>query len=293
MPPRSRTQPGQGPSQRFARLLTTENRPTESQVGPNPTSDTSMVARQRAATASREPKPNKSQQVVTQPVSFKPPISVKSKQAWRYPNFKVLRADSIYINERGPYTDPKEEGAGTTEGLPRRKIESNFFITINPNKKVPALRNAEVTQKFKVALEKCANESVLYTYIKFGPVDAAHYGADRAEDVIKSLDWDSAIEVGDEKERMHCHIWLTVVHYSQIQINVKMMQATFRRFYNEQFQLGDAMAISSMPYLQVKMLPQSDWTQVMRQYIKKAIGNSPLPPQFEEHADRSAIAAEV
>ena len=104
-------------------------------------------------------------------------------------------------------------------------------------------------------------------------MDTAHYGADRAEDVIKSLDWDSAIEVGDEGEDALPH-WLTVVHYSQIQINVKMMQATFRRFYNEQFQLGDAMAISSMPYLQVKMLPQSDWTQVMRQYIKKAIGNS-------------------
>lgn len=55
--------------------------------------------------------------------------------------------------------------------------------------------------------------------------------------------------------RLHAHIWLTVHHYSQVQINMPVMQMMFH--YNNQCQqLGIAsMMQRGMPYIQVKLLP--------------------------------------
>ena len=264
-------------SARYARLLTRETRRATPQESP-------MVAR-AAAGAGPALSRGSNLNVVTQPVNFKASVGAKASQAWRYPGFNILRAPSVFLTTPGKlYTDPKEPDADNANGKPRRKIESNFFITINPNQKVPAAKESRAQAIFKTALDKIAREENLVQYLKFGPKDS-HYIGDHAIDVIEKLDWDSNVEIGDIRGRMHCHIWLTIVHYSQIQINVSLMQWAFKKAYNEQIpNLHAEDRVKKLPYLQVKLLPQSDWTTVMRQYIKKAIGAGPVPAAFEARA---------
>ena len=248
-----------GPSQRYARLLSRRSGESSRSV------DDSMVQRESFIDSNRH-----STNVVTQTVNFKTP-SDKKGQAWRYKGWNILRAESNLINGR-LYTDPREDNHKTDTGLPRRKNESNFFITINPNKQVPPEHCARMQAQFKSALEFIAQPTEVATYLKFGPKDFENFGADKAVDVIKKIDWDSNVEIGEEKKRMHAHIWLTIEHYSQIQVDSKLLQWAFKKAYNRNLALDDIYRIKTLPYVQVKLLPQSDWTTVMRQYIRKAIG---------------------
>ncbi len=212
--------------------------------------------------------------VVTQRVSRRAGVTgVKAAQAWKYPGFNVVRAPSVEINGTR-YFDPKAD-----ENTPRRKQESNFFITINPNFiETPGSAAAYESQnRFKNALDHLSKNETIARILKFGPRDD-HYVLDKAKDVIlPGVQFTSSVEVGEVQSRMHCHIWMTIEHYSQIQINVKMMQDEFRRGYNGDVEgavglpFGDPRRITGMPYLQVKLLPESDWTTVMRQYIKKGM----------------------
>ena len=59
-----------------------------------------------------------------------------------------------------------------------------------------------------------------------------------------------------------------VLVYSQIQINPQMLMYQSKRLYNANafnFQM------KRQPYVHVKLLPQSNWTDVMRQYIHKGM----------------------
>lgn len=208
--------------------------------------------------------------ITTEAVDFKPAHTAKTKQSWRYPGGNIVRASDTWINGR-QYTDHKDTGQ------PRRKQESNFFITINSNKAPddPVYVDACV-QRMKDMLKVISQDKMLASYIKFGPKNPEHYGGDRYADVIHSVDWKSNVEVGDQLKRVHCHIWLTISHYSQVQINVHALMALARRHYNGNMQtmqpaLFKEIGIEEMPYVHVKLLPQSDWTDVMRQYIHKAM----------------------
>ena len=75
--------------------------------------------------------------------------------------------------------------------------------------------------------------------------------------------------------RMHCHIWVTIHHFSQIQINYTVMRELFNRHFNAYPQGTTNIApLVKRPYCQVKLLPQSDWTTVMKQYILKGMQSS-------------------
>ena len=61
-----------------------------------------------------------------------------------YPDFKIRRAPSVYINGR-KYVDPKS----LPEELPRREQQSNFRLTIGTNKTIePELRAEAVALLF-------------------------------------------------------------------------------------------------------------------------------------------------
>jgi hypothetical protein len=222
--------------------------------------------------------------IVTQRVSQKPfPAgkNVKGKQAWKYPGGNIVRAATVNLNGRY-YTDPKEADAGDkskqgqtvpndADGTPRRKQESNFFITINPNQVYPVELESNARARFENALKHLSQNDVLARCLKFGPKDE-HYAQDVAHDVIlPGIDWKASVEVGEKLGRMHCHVICYISHYSQIQIDPKMMQYEFRAAFNSGLNYGDRMALSDPPYIQVKMLPQSDWTTIMRQYIRKGM----------------------
>jgi hypothetical protein len=200
--------------------------------------------------------------ITTESVDFKAPLSAKTNQAWKYAGGKVQRAASTVINGT-TYTDPKSPD----DPLPRRKQESNFFITINSNKSPSGgeAMNAAMGQMEKM-LQHLSEDRNIATYLRFGP-KSEHYANDLYKDVIHSVSWKSAVETGDVMNRVHSHIWMTVTHYSQVQINVQMLMHLSKKFYNE----AGASKLTRNPYVHIKLLPQSDWTDVMRQYIHKGM----------------------
>lgn len=203
--------------------------------------------------------------------------SPKADQAWRYPGGVIRRHADRVINTK-TYTDDKDPEQN------RRRQESNFFITLNTNRHLQM--GGQIAQEGKDAcrhaLDLLAKDNAICQYLKFGP-KSDHYKDDRYEDVIEKVEFNGAVETGEQQERLHCHIWLTVHHYSQVQINMPVMQHMFKSFYNgyieqksyHKAELG--IKPRSKAYIQVKLLPTSDWAQVMRQYIHKAMGGQTDP----------------
>ena len=203
---------------------------------------------------------------------------VKGKQAWKYPGYNIERASSVVINGNY-YTDPKEEHNGgpaaqglpapsQADGTPRRKQESNFFITINPNRKFDS-DLAEV--RFKDALKHLQSNEVLARCLIFGPKDS-HFVQDRAADVlIPGVDWSASIEEGEKLGRMHTHIIVGIRHFSQIQFSSRMLMHEFRTAFNRGCQRGDGVFMTANPYVQIKLLPQSQWSTIMKQYLRKGM----------------------
>jgi hypothetical protein len=230
--------------------------------------------------------------VKTQHVSMAPSTGtgVKAKQAWKYPGGNIVRASGTLINGRY-YTDPKNpvsEHLGKIEkdmqgqssdrelGTPRRKQESNFFITINPNQvwsgsSMPAALEAEAKRRFQDALDHLHKNDTFARILKFGPKDD-HYINDKAHDVlIPGVEWTSVVEVGEQKHRMHGHISIYMYHYSQVQINPKMLQHEFRAVFNKGLLPTDRLFIKKLPYVHVGMLKQNGWKDIMRQYLEKGM----------------------
>jgi hypothetical protein len=88
----------------------------------------------------------------------------------------------------------------------------------------------------------------------------------------------------------HKHAWLTVTHYRQVQIDVHKLQYLARHLYNEAYaetdvsfpaaseltkrchmRSDDKFVITKLPYVHVRLLPQSNWTSVMQSYIQKGM----------------------
>ena len=223
-------------------------------------------------------------------VNFTAQKAAKTKQAWRYSGGQILRKDSLMVNGT-KYEDPKDPGQ------PRRKQESNFFITINPNKEPLGDERINADVAMEEMLKGLANDEYIAQYLKFGPKVQGNpkasmdYRLDKYDDVIHSIDWKAGVETGGIMRRLHAHIWLTVTHYSQVQINVQVLQYLSRGLYNAALRgslldnpppptfhkglpAGSArgrLVIEDLPYVHVKLLPQSDWTDVMRQYIHKGM----------------------
>ena len=79
----------------------------------------------------------------------------------------------------------------------------------------------------------------------------------------------------------HSHIWLTVHHYSQVQVNMPVMQKMFKEAYNSRIDIMNSRQLrcNGMPYIQVKLLPSSDWAMVIKQYIHKGMAaDTPAAP---------------
>lgn len=214
-----------------------------------------------------------SSQVTVADADFKA-IGVKKAQNWKYPGGVIERHTDIIINpetidpgtqQPKEYLDPKEP-----DKKPRRKQESNFFITINTNR-APKHYQAHSARAWKAIEDTLAymeDQRVICSMITFGPKDVSYVG-DKFADVIEKVEWKAGVETGEVLERLHCHIWLTVHHYSQIQINRQMTQHIFRREYNNR--APAQLQVRGIPYVSVKLLPQSNFTTIMKQYMHKGM----------------------
>ena len=202
--------------------------------------------------------------------------SVKESGSWRYPGGVIQRLPTFDADGATKHLfDPKDPTLG------RRKIESNFLITLITNRMIHGRSGAVVEkarQAMKNTMEFLSKDCSMATYLKFGPKDK-EYADDKYSEVVQAIEWQAAVETGDGG-RLHAHIWMTVHHYSQVQINMPMMQYMFKHTYNKECGGGpdgiDQMMIkpTSKPYIQVKLLPTTDWAVVMKQYIHKGMSAS-------------------
>ena len=190
---------------------------------------------------------------------------VKKSQHWMYPGGVIQRHPELVINGT-EYFDPKE----LPEKKPRRKHESNLFVTLNTNK-TPRNYPAAAQRAYRAmeeTLQELAKEENICNFIMFGPKDSTFAG-DKYEDVIASVEWKAGVETGEVLERLHCHVWLTVNHYSQIQINRQILAHMFAQMYNAR--APQEMHVRGRAYCAVKLLPQTNFTQIMKDYIHKGM----------------------
>jgi hypothetical protein len=211
-----------------------------------------------------------------------PRVSNKDQQRWKYKNFEIQRAPTLVINGT-KYTDPKE----LPNELPRRKNSSTFFVTVNPNKVVPDDLKAVADDAWKEglqALEQGVAENG--TCIKFGPNDPATFAADRFEDVIIGRPkFVAKTEVGPKSGRLHAHLRVKVVHYSQVHLSIPKIQEIFKKAYDEAVakaarkhtggdmrrtaHVKSQLQINGLPYVDIELLSQSNASEIMLRYMFK------------------------
>ena len=204
--------------------------------------------------------------ITTSDAGLDPKHNAKSTQAWKYAGGKIQRAPTTKLGTSGKtYTDPKSPGE------PRRKQESNFFITINTNKSPTDSQMTTAKESLEATIKTLSRDDTVAQYLMFGPCDPKSYAFDEYDDVVQSINFRGAVEMGPVRQRLHAHVWLTVVHYSQVQINVPILQDIVMAHFNSVVALGSTLVLRDKPYVHVKLLPQADWTEIMKQYIHKGM----------------------
>jgi len=196
--------------------------------------------------------------------SKKPGGSLKSKGLWKH--------NPIYSTDPGL-------GKHHAGGL-RRKQESNFFVTINTNRS----RNGEAAAKcLKASLTHMSKDENLCNLIMWGPKHPEFYGEDKYNDHISSVEIMGAVEAGEHTGNIHAHWWVTFTHWSQIQLNGKaiahMVKETFNAHQHKFYSNNATLELSKLPYVSIKLLPQSDFADVIKGYMNKTITDEKSDPK--------------
>lgn len=231
------------------------------------------------------------------------PGGVKYMQEYMYPGGKILRAPSVYLGPRGRYyTDPRgdknhtyqdgleqQDVQGTTrreigritEGLPRRLVESNFLITINPNRKWGADGQDSIAKAvFDRTLKRLNTEFLSILKVPLTtrqmpnrPDFSGHYKNDALHfaDVIESTDIKGVVEVGENQKRMHAHVVVELKHYSMIQIDRTLLKDKFLVVWNEicSTPAYGAYKLRKGPYVDVQLLKQKNSRDIVLAYMRK------------------------
>ena len=234
------------------------------------------------------------------------PASSKYMQEYMYPGGKIICAPSVYLGpENRYYTDPRgdknkhtyEDGLeqqdlqGTTssemgrikEGLPRRLVESNFLITINPNRKWGADGQDSVAEAvFNRTLKRLVSHTEFRSILKMPlktrqmpnrPDFSGHYQNDALHfaDVIEMMDIKSVVEVGETQKRMHAHLVVEMKHYSMIQIDKLLLKNRFLEVWNETCSTPTyaTYKLRKGPYVDVQLLKQKNSRDIIIAYMRK------------------------
>jgi hypothetical protein len=231
--------------------------------------------------------------IATETISKRVGKTAKTNQSWRYPGGIIARAASVTMPSGNTYYDPK----AIPELLPRRKNESNFMVTINPNMEFSGPQDAIAREAMLHAFDTIFLDREFFgSIVKFGPAqkvedkdlvafstgkptgvkDGLLFYKDRCEDVVKFPlnKYQRNAEYGDKLKRLHVHALVFIEHYSQIQLNPHMLQYQFRELYNDRVKNTNVPKITRMPWVGIRRCPQQDWTDVYTQYLFKGMQQS-------------------
>lgn len=192
----------------------------------------------------------------------------KKRQAWKYKGGIIQRADTLWLIPGVKHRDPKEPFG---VDLPRRLEESNFFVTINTNKS-PTAHGIPGD----VAGNAAANSMDLLAanmnrFIEFGQGRRGdpEFQNDIFEAVVKDVEWTPSVEMGPELQRLHTHTVVRLVHYTQLRINIRALQETFRMAWNDQWHEEHPMRLTGMPHVDVRLRQQRNAEEITLQYAAK------------------------
>lgn len=158
--------------------------------------------------------------------------------------------------------------------LSRRMHESNFFVLVNTNRSPPAgIDTIAVTQALEHAVRELGKDRNLACMLVWGPKDP-HYSGDSWDKHIKSVTYQAGVERGEKHNMIHAHLWITFQHYSQIQLHGTSMalfvKDAFNTYLREKFGgTNNEITGDSVPYVQIKLMPQSDFADVIKSYMSK------------------------
>ena len=91
------------------------------------------------------------------------------------------------------------------------------------------------------------------------------------EAVVRDVEWTPSVEMGPELMRLHSHTVVRLVHYSQLRINIRALQTTFRDFWNQQWHPQHAMRLDGMPHVDVRLRQQRNAEEITLQYASKLL----------------------
>ena len=220
--------------------------------------------------------------------------SAKHEQAYMYPDGVIKRAPSVMLNGHY-YTDPRSDRTksdgetqrnaqggnkiprGVVAGQARRLIESNFLLTINPNRKWGSDGTDQIARDiFRQTMDKLEANFLMCLKVpaktRAQPDYSPHFQKDVLDDVIVTVDAKDSIEVGEKQKRMHAHTIIDIKHYSMIQLNMPAIRSHFKEIWNEicTKPAYTSYKLKAMPYVDVQLLKQSNAMDIIKAYMNKS-----------------------
>lgn len=195
---------------------------------------------------------------------------------WKDRGGVMRRSDLVPMGEHKLNHDHKNPELG------RRKQESNFFITCNLNKNPKDDDVHAYTVALDYAMREMAADRVICQYLIFGPAIASMRGSDHYRDDtyahhIDKVNYHCGIERGSKRGMVHAHVWLTIDHFSQIQIHPKQFGFLVKEFFNQSVRAQGRESLvlpaRQQVFVNVKLLPQSDFAEVIKRYITKTFND--------------------
>jgi hypothetical protein len=233
--------------------------------------------------------------------------SKKFMQEYMYDG-KIKRAPSVFLGaKKRYYTDPrgdstfsyqesvaqqnmqgktlseirKSSAVDFTRGVPRRLIESNFLITINPNRKWGAEGEDSIARDlFNKTMKQLTSQKEFFSILKVpqstratatNPDFSGHYRNDDFSDIVNDTDIKGVVEIGETQRRMHAHVIIEMKHYGMIQMCPKTIRTNFTQIWNKlcQSRAYRDYGLRKGPYVDVQLLKQKNALQIVRRYLRK------------------------
>lgn len=137
----------------------------------------------------------------------------------------------------------------------KKKIESNFLITVNTNRRYPA--NSEELKKAKKKLMKIAHEyTELFENGRFVTITGV---GEWNSDYIKKVKTKGAVERGEKFDQLHAHIHIQIKHFTNVRINIPKSKEFF----------VDKTGLDNLHFHVRYYKKEADVSEVLKNYLEK------------------------
>lgn len=87
--------------------------------------------------------------------------------------------------------------------------------------------------------------------------------------MVEKIEVKAGIERGPVTGALHAQAYLTITHWSQIQVDVKRLQFLFTEVYNSK--VRTKIAHCKQIAVKIELQQQTDWGQIIAHYLSKQV----------------------